>query len=202
MQPVSIPMAQKNKNGEVREYRVVPLIFEDMRFKIVAKRLGTDLRKRFMKLYKRVSDAKSRTPAIEMSSWLAVFVAEQLMNWYGVLVELGQQPDLAAVNTFKVFGDVFEEQAKAMLKHGDTQKDNAAAGSESSSDVFEDAESASEEAGIPPIGGSGDRIEEGEDGKNVHGGDGVGTLGEVSSDTRSETDSRDSVDNDTPSQGN
>lgn len=193
MQPVSIPMTKKDANDNVTEYRVIPLVFEDERFKTILRQIGKDLRTRFMKLYKRTPDASSRTPAIEMSSWLAVFAAEQLASWYVVLVELGQEPNLAAMNTLKIFGDVFEEQTKAMFRNDETKKDDAATGSENDSDIPEDAESASEEAGIPSDGDSRDR-EAGQEGKNVHGGESVDTSGEVSSDARSETEPEHPVD--------
>lgn len=193
MQPVSIPMTQKDKNNNITEYRVIPLIFEDARFKTIMEQLGKDLRTKFMKLYKKTPDAKSRTPAIEMSSWLAVFAAQQLATWYSVLIELGQKPDMAAMNTFKIFGDVFEEQAKAISSHVEYAKNTASAGSESDSDVPEDAKNAPEEVRIPPDIDSGDRTAR-QEGKNVHGGKSVDTTGEVSPDARSETASGNSVD--------
>ena len=202
MQPVTIPMTSKDENDNVSEYRVVPLIFEDKRFRTIMDQLGKELRTKFMKLYKRTSDAKSRTPAIEMSSWLAVFAAEQLIAWYSVLVEVGQKPDVAALNTFKIFGDVFEQQTKAMTGNGEEdKKDDASEGSEEDSDVPEDAESASEEAGPPPDSG-GEAEPSGQAGEDANGGEDMDPPGEVPQDARSEADRRDPVDDDSTSEGN
>lgn len=201
MQAVTVPMTSRDKHNNVTEYRVTPLIFNDDRFKTIMDRLGKELRIKFMKLYKRTPDAKSRTPAIEMSSWLAVFAAEQLATWYGVLVEIGQDPKLAALNTFNIFGEVFEQQMKAMLGDAEETKDGASEGSADDSDVPEDAESASEEAGFSPNTG-GDAESAGQEGEPVHTGDSVEVVGDAPSDVRGETGEQDTVDNDSAPKGN
>jgi hypothetical protein len=201
MQAVTVPMTSRDEHNNVTEYRVVPLIFNDDRFKTIMDRLGKELRIKFMKLYKRTPDAKARTPAIEMSSWLAVFAAEQLATWYAVLVEVGQDPKLAALNTFNIFGEVFEQQMKAMLGDAEETKDSASEGSADDSDVPEDAESASEEAGFSPNTGS-DAESAGQEGEPVHTGDSVEVVGDAPSGVRGEAGERDTVDNDSAPKGN
>jgi len=208
MQTVTIPMTKRDKDGNVFEYRIVPLIFHDNRFRTLLNRLGHDLRTRFVKLYKRTPDAKSRTVAVEMASWLAVFVAEQLGTWFQILVELGQDPKSAAMNTFKVYGDVFEQQLKAsmhaeekeeLVPGQDDDEGVAADGSENDGDVSGDAAGASGEGRISPDSDS-DIESTGQEGGDTYDGKSPESVGEVQ-DLRSEIDRRDSVDNDPPSGG-
>lgn len=105
---VTIPMTKKDKDGNVMEYRIIPLAFDDKRFETIRGKLGHDLRTKFMKLYKKTKDADARTPAVEMSAFLAAFAFEQLVGWYGVLAEITNDPKMASMNTFHVFGETFK----------------------------------------------------------------------------------------------
>lgn len=105
---VSIPMTKKDDKGNVMEYRITPLAFDDKRFETIRGQIGHELRTKFMKLYKKTKDAGARTPAVEMSAFLAAFVFEQLVGWYGVLVEITNDPKMAAMNTFHIFGETFK----------------------------------------------------------------------------------------------
>lgn len=121
---VTIPMQKKDSDGNVMNYRVTPLAFEDKRFEIIRATLGRDLRTKFMKLYKKTKDAGARTPAVEMSAFLAAFTFEQLIGWYGVLVEITNDPKSAALNTFHIFGETFKHLTGdlAEMAHGEEKE--------------------------------------------------------------------------------
>jgi hypothetical protein len=158
---VTIPMTKKDDNGNVHEYRITPLAFDDARFKTIAAQLGKDMRNKFLKLYKRTKDAEARTPAVEMSAFLASFVFDQLIGWYGVLVEISGNPKMAAMNTFHIFGETFKHLSAEMGRHenekkekdtsadpGDAEKTDAADSEDkAASDGPEEADGSDSEAG-------------------------------------------------------
>jgi len=114
---VTIPMTKKDKDGNVMEYRVTPLVFNDERLKLLSKTMGRQLQAKMLKLYKRTKDAEARTPAIEMASFLAVFSFEQLLRWYGALTEVTGNPKTVSMNTFHVFGETFRHLVEQLEAH-------------------------------------------------------------------------------------
>ena len=150
VESVTIPMTKKDDKGNVMEYRVTPLAFDDSRFQMVRNNLGRELRTKFMKLYKKTKDAGAMTPAIEMSAFLAAFTFEQLIGWYGVLVEISDDPKMAALNTFHIFGETFKHLTSelAYYKDGDAHPDGV---EDEEDDVGVDSEEVDAPEGTLPM---------------------------------------------------
>lgn len=136
---VTIPMTKKDEHGNVMDYRITPLAFDDERFKTIRGHLGHDMRTKFMKLYKKTKDAGARTPAVEMSAFLAAFVFEQLVGWYGVLSEITDDPKMAAMNTFHIFGETFKHLSGELAEMAHAEREIGAESAEGNQEIDDGA---------------------------------------------------------------
>lgn len=54
------------------------LVMSDVRFQNISVLVGSDLRRRFLKFYKRVEDKKDRDFGVEYGAWLAYMVCQEI----------------------------------------------------------------------------------------------------------------------------
>lgn len=62
-----------------------PLVISDSRFQNICTLVSADLRRRFLKFYKRVQDKKDRDFGVEYGSWLGYMLCQEIINVEGAL---------------------------------------------------------------------------------------------------------------------